>query len=246
MVRDVLAGAVATVGMLGMCCERFSSPASTWSPGSHALPFPTRDIAPTVSTGYSDDVTHPPLTLRRWKRVEYDRLVELGVFERDPIELIGGQLVVAEPQGAYHASAISAADYALRAVLSPGWIVRLQAPVSLDDESAPEPDLVVVPGRPTDYRHAHPTRPVLAVEVAESSLDFDRQHKGSLYARAEIQDYWIVNLVDRVLEVHRDPGPDSSAPYGWRYRSVTMLGPPATVIPLAFPAVQIAITDLIP
>jgi Uma2 family endonuclease len=191
-------------------------------------------------------MAQPPLTLRRWKRVEYDRLVNLGVFEGEPIELIGGQLVVAEPQSPYHASAISAAEYAVRAILPPGWIVRTQLPVSLDDESEPEPDLVVVRGRPADYRDSHPARPVLAVEVAESSLDFDRQHKGSLYARAEIQDYWIVNLVDRILEVYRDPGPDPSAPYGWRYRSVTTLAPPAVVVPLAFPATQVAVLDLLP
>ena len=191
-------------------------------------------------------MTHPPLTLRRWKRAEYDRLVELGVFEGEPIELIGGHLVVAEPQFPYHASAIGAAEYALRAVLPPGWIVRTQAPISLDDDSEPEPDLVVVPGRPSDYRHAHPARPVLAVEVAESSVAFDRVHKGSLYARAEIQDYWILNLADRVLEVYRDPGSDPSAPYGWRYRSVTTLAPPAVVVPLGFAAVQIAVADLLP
>lgn len=191
-------------------------------------------------------MTHPPLTLRRWKRAEYDRLVELGVFEGDPIELIGGQLVVAEPKGAYHTSGVSTAEYALRAVLPAGWIVRTQAPVSLDDESEPEPDLAVVPGRPSDYRHAHPARAVLAVEVADSSLAFDRQHKGSLYARAKIQDYWIVNLVDRVLEVYRDPGPDPSAPYGWRYRSVATLAPSEVVVPLAFTAVQLAVTDLLP
>ena len=187
-----------------------------------------------------------PLTLRRWKRIEYDRLVALGVFHGEPIELIGGQLVVAEPQYPYHASAISAADYALRAVLPPGWIVRVQAPVSLDDESEPEPDLAVVAGRPADYREAHPARPVLAVEVAESSLDFDRQQKSSLYARAGIRDYWIVNLVDRLLEVHRDPEPDPSAPYGWRYRSVTALAPPALVAPLAFTSSRIAVADLLP
>ena len=191
-------------------------------------------------------MTQAPLTLRRWKRVEYERLVGLGVFEGEPLELIGGQLVVAEPQDPYHASAISAADYALRAILPSGWIVRIQAPVSLDDESEPEPDLVVVPGRPADYREAHPTRPVLAVEVAESSLDFDRGHKGSLYAQAGIRDYWIVNLVDRVLEVYRDPGPDPSAPYGWRYRSVTTLTPPAVVAPLAFASGRIAVADLLP
>jgi len=187
-----------------------------------------------------------PLTLRRWKRTEYERLVALGVFHGEPIELIGGQLVVAEPQYPYHASAISAADYALRAVLPPGWIVRVQAPVSLDDESEPEPDLAVVPGRPTDYREAHPARPALAVEVAESSLVFDRQQKSSLYARAGIRDYWIVNLVDRLLEVHRDPEPDPSAPYGWRYRSVTALAPPALVAPLAFTSSRIAVADLLP
>lgn len=187
-----------------------------------------------------------PLTLRRWTRVEYERLIDLGVFHGDPIELIGGQLVVAEPQGAYHADAISAADHALRAVLPTGWFVRVQAPVSLDDESAPEPDLVVVAGRPGDYRAAHPRHPALVIEVTDSSLYLDREHKGSLYARAVIEDYWIVNLVDRVLEVHRDPGPDSAAPYGWRYRSVTTLAPPAEVTPLAFASSRIAVADLLP
>ncbi len=191
-------------------------------------------------------MTQSPLTLRRWKRVEYDRLVSLGVFECDPIELIGGQLVVAEPQGTYHASAIRAVAHALRGVLPAEWMLDIQLPVSLDDESEPEPDLAVVPGRPADYRHAHPARPVLAIEVAESSLTFDREHKGSLYAKAKIQDYWIVNLVGRVLEVYRDPGPDSSTPYGWSYRSVTTLAPPAVVTPLAFTALQIAVADLLP
>jgi Uma2 family endonuclease len=187
----------------------------------------------------------PPLTLRRWRRAEYDRLVELGVFEDDPVELIGGHLVVAEPKGTYHTAAVSAAEYALRAILPPGWIVRTQAPILLDDESEPEPDLVAVPGRPADYRHAHPARPALAVEVADSSLAFDREHKGSLYARAGIQDYWIVNLVDRVLEVYREPVPDPSAPYGWRFQSVTTLAPGSATVPLAFPQRQILVADLL-
>lgn len=188
----------------------------------------------------------PPLTLRRWKRVEYDRLVDLGVFGDDPIELIGGQLVVAEPKGEYHSSAIGTVDYAVRAVLPPGWVVRIQLPVSLDEESEPEPDVVVVRGRSADYRYAHPSRPELAIEVADSSLTFDRQQKGSLYARAGIQDYWIVNLVDRVVEVYRDPAPDATAVYGWRYRSVASLTPADVVIPLAFPSSQIRVTDLMP
>jgi Uma2 family endonuclease len=191
-------------------------------------------------------VAQRPLTRRRWRRAEYDRLVELGVFEQDPIELLGGQLIVAEPQSAYHAGRIRAIDYRLRAVLPRGWVVSVQSPVSLDDESEPEPDLVVAPGGPEDYLSTHPSRPVLVVEVAESSLAFDRRHKGSLYARAGIPEYWIVNLVDGVLEVYRGPEPEPSAPYGWVYRSVAALTPPAVVVPLAFSDVRLAAADLLP
>jgi len=187
-----------------------------------------------------------PLTLRRWTRAEYDRLVDLGVLDGEPVELIGGQLVVAEPQGSYHATAIGAVDDALRAALPPGWVVRAQMPVALDDESEPEPDLAVVPGERADYRADHPARPALVVEVAESSLAFDREDKGSLYARGGVHDYWIVNLVERVLEVYRDPGPDPTAPYGWRYRAVERLGPAAVVSPLALPSMRLAVSDLLP
>ena len=194
----------------------------------------------------STGTTQAPLTLRRWRRDEYDRLIDLGVFEGERIELIGGQLIVAEPQHPCHASSITVADYALRAVLPSGCIVRVQAPVSLDDESEPEPDLAVVLGLPADYRETHPARPVLVVEVAKSSLPLDRDHKGSLYARAGIEDYWIVNLVDRVVEVYRDPSPDPAAPYGWRYRSLTLLRPPDVVVPLAFTWSRVAVADLLP
>ena len=191
-------------------------------------------------------MTQAPVPLRQWTRAEYERLVDLGLFRGDPVELIAGQLVVAEPQGSYHATAVGAADDALRAVLPPGWIVRAQMPMALDEESAPEPDLALVPGTRGDYREAHPARPGLIVEMADSSLDFDRGYKASLYARAGIEDYWIVNLVDRVLEVYRDPDPDPSAPYGWRYRSVVTLAPPSAVVPLALPFTRIAIADLLP
>lgn len=187
-----------------------------------------------------------PLTIRRWKRSEYDRLVELGVFERDPIELVGGQLVVAEPQSAYHAGSVRRADYALRAVLPAGWVVSVQSPVSLDDDSEPEPDLVVAAGRPDDYRDAHPAEPALVVEVAESSLAFDRRDKGSLYARAGIPECWIINLVDRVLEVYRGPEREASAPYGWVYRSMVALVAPAIVAPAGISGVQVAVASLLP
>ncbi len=185
--------------------------------------------------------------LRRWTRVEYERLVECGFFQpADRIELIGGQLLVAEPQNSPHATAVGLAEDALRVVFARGWVVRGQAPIALDDESEPEPDVAVVPGTRRDYREGHPRRPVLALEVAESSLASDRRIKGSLYARAGIADYWIVNLVDHLVEVHRDPVPDSAAAYGWVYRSVEHHGPGAVLSPLALPGARVAVADLLP
>ena len=97
-----------------------------------------------------------------------------------------------------------------------------------------------------DYRNAHPIRPVLVVEVAETSLRFDRTRKGSLYARAGIPDYWILNLVDRVLEIYREPARARSAPFGWRYAERQILGPSDAAIPLAAASAVIPVADLLP
>jgi len=187
-----------------------------------------------------------PFTAKRWRRVEYDRLVDVGAFEDEPIELVGGQLIIAEPKGSPHAAGVGMASDALRTALPPGWIVRVQDPLALDDDSAPEPDVAVVRGRHADYRDAHPARAALIVEVAESSLTFDRVQKGSLYARAGIADYWIVNLVDRLVEVCRDPGPDLTAPFGWRYTSVERVRPPTALTLLGAPAGEIPVAALLP
>src|SRR5499427_9010940 len=102
---------------------------------------------------------------KRWSRLEYERLVHLGVFRPgERLELVGGAL-----QGSPHATAIQAMQEALRGALGPGWLIRTQMPVALDDESEPELDVTVVPGSFRDYSHAHPSRPALLVEIAESS-----------------------------------------------------------------------------
>lgn len=183
---------------------------------------------------------------RRWTRVEYDNLIETGFLgPGDKIELLGGQLCVSEPQNSPHARAISLGLEAIQRALAPGWHVRVQMPIALDDESEPEPDLAVVSGGPRDYAD-HPSRPALVVEVADSSLALDREHKGSLYARARLPEYWIVNLVDRVLEVYREPGLDAGAQYGCAYRVLLTLGPDEHVTPLAAPSARILVADLLP
>ena len=192
-------------------------------------------------------MTTPQLRTRRWTRLEYDRLIDAGVFRPgEPIELLGGMLVVAEPQGSAHFTAIRLAEDALRATFGPGWEVRVQGRIALDGESEPEPDVALVPGTARDYREVHPARAALVIEVAESSLAMDREHKGSVYARAGLTDYWIVNLVDRVLEVYREPAPDPAAPFGWRYRSVTAIGAEGSVAPLAGHGSRISVADLLP
>ncbi|HEY7648246.1 MAG TPA: Uma2 family endonuclease [Methylomirabilota bacterium] len=192
-------------------------------------------------------MTDPELNTRRWKRVEYDRLIDVGFFQPDdPVELIGGQLIVAEPQGSWHFAAIRALEEALRALFGPGWDVRGQGPLALDDESEPEPDVAVVPGSFRDYAGAHPARPVLVVEVSESSLALDRDYKGSLYARAGLAEYWILNLGDRSLEVYRNPGRDSDAAFGWRYESIETVSGDGLVEPLATPGRRVRVADLLP
>ena len=184
---------------------------------------------------------------RRFSRAEYDRLIELGVFQPgEPIELIGGELMVAEPQGAKHYTAIMKTAKAVQAAFGPGWHARTQGPIGLDDDSEPEPDVAIVPGRPDDYSRVHPSCPALTVEVAEVSLAVDRERKGSLYARAGLADYWVLNLVDRVLEVYRQPAPDSAAVFGWRYVRSEVFDASARVTALAAPGSSIAVSHLLP
>ena len=197
-------------------------------------------------SGMAVTVTSAPET-RRFTRLEYERLIDLEFFQPDErLELIDGVMVVREPQYSPHATAIQLVQRALERAFGAGWCVRPQLPIALDDMSEPEPDAAVVPGDPRDYRDAHPARPVLIIEVAQSRLAFDRRQKASLYARAGIADYWVVNLVDRVLEVYREPVAAPAAPYGFRYRSVTRLRPTATISPLAAPSTAVPVADLLP
>ena len=189
----------------------------------------------------------PGIQTRRFTRLEYERLTDIDFFHPgERLELIDGLLVVREPQNSRHATAIQLVRRALERAFGPGWDVRSQLPVALDDMSEPEPDTAVVPGEPRDYHEAHPSRPVLIVEIAESRLAFDRRNKSSLYARAGIADYWVVNPVERVVEVHREPVADATAPYGFGYRSITRLATPASVTPLAAPSASIPVADLLP
>ena len=189
-------------------------------------------------------VTAPRVHL--WTRDEYYRMAEAGLFEGLRVELIGGQVIEMSAMGTLHVAALARTSDSLRRVFAAGYWVRSQSPLDLGREFQPEPDVAVVTGSIADYLSAHPTTALLVVEVSDSSLLYDRSTKAGLYARAGLDDYWIVNLIDRHLEVYRTPEPDPNAPFGFRYRDRTVHASGNFVTPLAVPAARLAVADLLP
>ncbi|MEM9458164.1 MAG: Uma2 family endonuclease [Myxococcota bacterium] len=143
--------------------------------------------------------------LRPLRRREYDVLVEQGCFEGEHVELLYGFVVPRAPEGPIHAAPIQRLTKTLILAVGDRAMIRVGHPLALGD-SEPEPDLAVVPVG--DYDHAHPSTAWLVVEVSSSSLDKDRGLKARLYAEHGIDEYWIVNLRDRHVEVRTAPAAD--------------------------------------
>ena|SRR5262245_12150726 len=183
----------------------------------------------------------------RWTRREYERLLDQGILdEDDPIELIDGLLLVKEPQSSPHRTAILLVAKALEQAFGDGWFVQVQSPIILGERSEPEPDVCVVRGSPRDYVDAHPGRPALVVEIAHAGLDIARGRKAAVYARGGVADYWILDLVDRVLEIRREPARPGPALRRWSYVSVERHDAATTIAPLAAAAAAIRVADLLP
>jgi len=175
--------------------------------------------------------------IRPLRRAEYDKLVALGHFEDERIELLAGVLVEMSPQGVAHSHAVRKLTELFVLGLRGRGALSPQLPLALSDDSEPEPDIVVSP--PGEYTEDHPSEALLIVEVAESSLRKDRRIKGLLYSAARVPEYWIVNLVDRVVEIHRDPQPEG-------YATIARVGRGETVAPLRFPDLAIRVDDILP
>jgi Uma2 family endonuclease len=175
-------------------------------------------------------VLEPSLLLperpRPLKRSEYDRLVAIGAFEDERVELLYGTLVAMSPQDPGHTSPIGQLNMLLAPALVGRALVRVQSPYVAADESEPEPDLAVVPLG--DYRKAHPDRAHLVIEVALSSANKDRLVKAPLYARSAVAEYWIVDVAAARVEVYRDLSANG-------YRQKSDHGPGATIAIEAFP-----------
>lgn len=181
----------------------------------------------------------PDVEVHRWTRQEYERAASAGAFRDRRVELIDGVVYDMSPQDSPHATGVTKAHRALTAAFPSGFVVRSQMPLALGRHSMPEPDLAVVPGEPDDYGTSHPTAAVLIVEVTDSSQHHDRSRKVQIYARAGVQDYWIANLVQDVLEVYREPVKGI-------YRQKLILHRGESISPLARPEVSVSVDDLLP
>jgi len=187
--------------------------------------------------------TFEPRT-KRWSKADFYRLGDLGFFRDQKAELLEGVIMVASPQIPPHFTVLNRAADRLALVFSTGFHVRRQGPVDLGPHSEPEPDVAVVAGSWEDFAQAHPTIVALILEVSDSTFRSDRRRKGSLYAKAGIQDYWIANLVQWQLEIYRDLQPDATARYGFSYANRTIHALTDEVVALAAPETRILVADL--
>jgi hypothetical protein len=161
----------------------------------------------------------PDVPIWRLTVEQYHAMIEAGILKSgDPVELLDGWLVQKMTKHPPHGVAIGLAGEALRRVLSAGWVIRYQDPVTTTT-SEPEPDLVVARGKLRDYvdRHPVPAEVGLVIEVSDTTLATDRGRKKRIYARAAIAIYWIVNLIDNQVEVYTEPsGPAEHPDYNQR------------------------------
>lgn len=165
-------------------------------------------------------------------------MIETGIIGEDErLELLYGFLVAKEPQGAPHAGGAQRLMKILVLALGERAEVRAHSPLAVSDYSEPEPDIAVV--APGDHRRAHPATALLVVEFAQSSLKIDRGPKAALYAAAGVLEYWVVNLLERLVEIHDEPS-------GGVYRRMRTAGPEEQLLPKAFPDVGLRVSELLP
>ncbi len=172
---------------------------------------------------------------------EYYQMADAGILAADArVELINGQIVDMFPVGPFHAGVGTQLQALLVPLCRGRWSVRVQYPIHLSEESEPQPDIALVRPR-TDYykiRHPQPSDVFLLIEVADSSVRFDREEKLPAYARAGITEYWLVDLVHKLVEIYRDPSPLGV------YGSSSRIYPGSHIAPEVFPDARIAVSDL--
>jgi Uma2 family endonuclease len=179
--------------------------------------------------------------LRRFTREEYHRMAEAGILhEDDRVELIEGEIVLMTPIGRRHAACVAELNRLLVPAVGQRALLWPQNPITLPNESEPQPDIVLLRPRADRYLQddAHPEDVLLLVEVADTSQRYDRLVKLPLYGRAGVPEVWIVDLPGEVIEVYRRP--TSSG-----YAEMEQIGRGGVVAPLAFPDIVLSVDTIL-
>ena len=172
---------------------------------------------------------------------EYQRLYETGLLAaHDRIELLNGELIIMHAIGYRHAQAVTNLTSEFGEQARRRFKISPQNPVELDDHSAPQPDITLVPWEHRkSKRHPAPDEVFLIIEVGDSSLRYDREDKQRAYAATGIREFWLLNLEDDVLEIFRQPERGV-------YREKIIVPADESASPLAFPDVVIAMAEVLP
>jgi len=191
--------------------------------------------------GRQDMAVEVEAARRLFTREEYHRMAEVGILTRgDRVELIRGEIIKMSPQGLRHRAFIDNLTHLLVTRRAGRAIVSVRMPIALADDTEPEPDVQVLRRRPVPYkdREAYSDDALLLIEVAQTSLAYDRSTKLGLYAAAGIPEYWVMDCVAESVEVHRSPHDDG-------YRDVARVaGSEATVALQAFPDVVLPLAEI--
>jgi Uma2 family endonuclease len=179
---------------------------------------------------------------RKFTVEEYFRMVEAGIFQEDErVELVEGEILLMPPMGHSHIGGVTRHARVFIGNASERYTVLIQSTVRLSESSAPEPDLALVKFREDDYSFAHavPDDVLLIVEIAESSLAYDRDYKAHVYGRAGIPETWVLNLHGDCIERFQEPGTEG-------YAQHTVLRRGAKISPVSLPDVELAVEELLP
>ena len=193
------------------------------------------------------DVFKKALSLRRFTVSEYHRMIEAGIlYEGERGELINGVIIQHMPQRRKHSAVISQmTELFYPPIIAKEARLRIQLPITLNDNTEPEPDLALVKRRADGYLESHPSPGdvLLLIEVSDTTLEYDQEIKLPRYAASGIPDVWIVNLVDNRIEVYRHPLtlPDGTAVYQIR----TNMRKGEALTPHALPSLKIAVDEVL-
>ena len=196
----------------------------------------------TTNTKPTPAVSVVQLPLRRFTPAEFLALVEVGILASgDRVELLDGVIIEMAPIGDPHAGTVDVYTEMLPSGVDQGTLLRVQGPLALDEHSRLYPDLMLLRRR-ADYYRSRPPAPedvLLLIEVADSSVDYDRNEKLPRYARAGIPEVWLTILPERVIEVHTEPADG-------RYAVRRIFAPGDSISPACFPDIALSVDEILP